>query len=107
MNLDPAWFTAITGGVGTILAGVAAIYAVKSHNTGMRVEVNTNGRLDKMFLLLKEERTESENIQDQAREAAVVATSKATADVAAASAVASDRAAKHALTAMPPPGAKS
>lgn len=64
------------------------------------IHVSTNGRLDKMFALLKEERTAAEDIADHAREAAVTASSKATRDIADATQTASDRAASHALNAQ-------
>ena len=116
--IDVNQYAPILTAVGVAISAVAATIAaitIRSAKTKIdlqgrvlaEVHVNTNSRLDSLFAMLKSERIAAENEADLARNAVVAASSKATQDVAIAVATASDRTAKHALTAMPPPGVKS
>lgn len=114
LNQYAPFISAVGVSVASIAATVAAVAAIRTNGklevqgrVLAEVHVNTNDRLDSLFAMIKSERIATENAADLARSAVVAASSKATQDVAIAVATASDRAAKHALTAMPPPGPKS
>jgi len=119
--IDPN-LVALIAASGTLLTAGASSAAViiGLHNKGAiaaqgkviaEVHINTNARLDTMFKMLDSERAEAKDDTlsraAEARAATVAASTKATADLVAATGQASDRAASHALKAMPPPGEKA